>query len=297
MKKNLKKGVTIFTPTYNREKTLPRLYESLLHQNSNDFEWLIVDDGSIDNTKKIIDSFQAEKKIKIRYIYQKNQGKSSAYNLGVKNAKYNLFFCVDSDDFIGNNVIDEINKVNEIIIDKMDVVGIMGYKKNISCDKKNIKTVPKDYLTVSELYRRYHFNDEIALIYKTNLLIDYPFPVIKGEKFIPEGYLYDQLDLIGTCYFIKNNIYYYEYQSDGYTNNSASLLKNNINGYILYSKNRLENSLLWENKVRGAIQYNIANLIAKNGPAYLKNKNILLLLLTFIPSYIFYLNKYKIRNK
>lgn len=297
MKNNLKKGVTIFTPTYNREKTLLRLYESLLNQNSNDFEWLIVDDGSTDNSKEVIKRFQAEDKIKIRYIYQKNQGKSAAYNLGVKNAKYNLFFCVDSDDFVGNNVINQIQKVNEIIFDKMNVVGIMGYKKNISLNKKNTKLINENYLTVSELYRRYHFNDEIALIYKTNILIDYPFPVIEGEKFVPEGYLYDQLDLIGSCYFIKDYIYYYEYQSDGYTNNSINLLKNNINGYILYSKNRLENSLLWQNRVRGAIQYNIANFIAKNGLSYLKNKNILLLLLTFVPSYVYYLRKYKIKNK
>lgn len=295
MLKKYKTGVTVFTPTYNRCNTLSRLYDSLKSQNDKKFEWLIVDDGSTDDTKKVINDFIKEKKIDIKYIFQENHGKSYAFNIGVKNANYNLFYCVDSDDYIGNDTINGINDINKIIMNDDKIVGLMGYKKNIKrIINNNIrKPIKKDILTVSELYRRYHFKDEIALLYKTNILVENPFPIIEGEKFIPESYLYDKMDTIGKCYFIKEDIYFYEYLEDGYTNNSTELLKKNVNGYILYSKNRMDNSILWENKIRGAIQYNISNMVARKGFNYLKYKHFLLLILTFIPSYLYYLKKYR----
>ena len=289
----MKTGITIFTPTYNRATTLPRLYHSLLKQTNHDFEWLIVDDGSIDHSKDLIQGWMDENKISIRYIYQENHGKTYAHNVGVKNAKYNLFFCVDSDDYIGENTIQELNAINSLIMNDDEIVGIMGYKKNILCDKIITKKIPVKTITVAALYRKYHFKDELALLYKTDILKQHLFPIIKGEKFVPESYLYDQLDTIGKCYFLQDYIYYYEYQEDGYTNHSAQLLKNNVQGYILYSKQRLEISKLWRNRVKGAIQYNIANLIAKNHFRYMKNKHFMLLIVTFIPSYFYYLKKYR----
>lgn len=289
----MKTGITIFTPTYNRAKTLPRLYRSLLKQTDQNFEWLIVDDGSVDHSKSMIEQWILEKKIKIRYIYQENHGKTYAHNVGVKHANYNLFFCVDSDDYIGNNTIEKLNEINSQIAEDNEIIGIMGYKKNILSDKIIKKKIPATTITVSSLYRKYHFKDELALLYKTKILKHHLFPIIKGEKFVPESYLYDQLDNIGKCYFFQDYIYFYEYQDDGYTNNSATLLKNNVQGYLLYSKQRLEISKLWKNKVRGAIQYNIANLIAHNPLQYMKNKYFLLLIVTFVPSYLYYLKKYK----
>jgi glycosyltransferase involved in cell wall biosynthesis len=97
----LKKGVTVFTPTYNREKVLYGVYESLKKQSNYNFEWLIVDDGSIDETKSLVEKWIGEGIIDIKYIFQENQGKTIAHNTGVKNAQYNLFFCVDSDDSCG----------------------------------------------------------------------------------------------------------------------------------------------------------------------------------------------------
>lgn len=296
MKKNYKFGVTVFTPTFNRSKTLSRLYESLVNQKNKEFEWLIIDDGSTDDTKKIVNQFKKENKVLINYYYQDNHGKSFAFNEAVKKATYNLFYCVDSDDFIGENTIQEINDINKKIIKDENIVGIMGFKKNIRLLNNSRKYIKEEKLMVSELYRKHHFNDEIALAYKTELLINHLFPIIKGEKFVPEGFLHDQMDVLGKCYFLKKNIYYYEYLNDGYTNNSIKLLSENINGYILYSRNRLENSPLWQNKVRGAIQYNISNLVANNGLSYMKNKYFLLLFITFIPSFFYYLLKYRIRK-
>ena len=95
-----KKILTIFTPAFNRAYTLEKLYNSLLVQTSKDFEWLIVDDGSTDNTEELVSDWIEEGKIKIRYYYQKNSGKQVAMNLGAEKCITELFDCVDSDDYL-----------------------------------------------------------------------------------------------------------------------------------------------------------------------------------------------------
>jgi glycosyltransferase involved in cell wall biosynthesis len=89
---------TVFTPTYNRRHTLHRVYESLKAQTYRDFEWLIVDDGSTDNTCELVEQWQQENLVPIRYIYQENSHKHIAFNRGVREAKGELFLTFDSDD-------------------------------------------------------------------------------------------------------------------------------------------------------------------------------------------------------
>ena len=95
--------ITIFTPTYNRKKELERLYESLLNQDYDDFEWLIVDDGSIDDTEKYVNSLIKKNEIKIKYFKKENGGKPSAYNKGLDLASGNIFLAIDSDDVFKEN--------------------------------------------------------------------------------------------------------------------------------------------------------------------------------------------------
>ena len=116
--------LTIFTPTYNRQDKLSRVYESLRCQNSALFEWLIVDDGSEDSTEKLVDSFIKEKKIPIKYIKQNNGGKHVAYNTALNYAEGEYFFCVDSDDWIEDDFIDKFNE--EIL--SMAGDGYIAYK-------------------------------------------------------------------------------------------------------------------------------------------------------------------------
>ena len=97
--------ITILTPTYNREKTLQRVYESLLAQTNKDFEWVIVDDGSTDNTKALIESFIAEDKISIKFFFKTNGGKHTALNVGTQAAKGELLLVLDSDDYLLDNAI------------------------------------------------------------------------------------------------------------------------------------------------------------------------------------------------
>jgi glycosyltransferase involved in cell wall biosynthesis len=89
---------TVFTPSYNRARTLPRVYESLQRQTLRNFEWLVMDDGSTDDTRQLVTRWQAESNFPIRYIFQENQGKPAAFNHGVQEARGKLFLTLDSDD-------------------------------------------------------------------------------------------------------------------------------------------------------------------------------------------------------
>ncbi|MGC9064033.1 MAG: glycosyltransferase family A protein, partial [bacterium] len=100
--------ITLFTPTYNREKLLSRLYESIKRQSFSNFEWIIVDDGSTDNTEQIVESWLKESTFDIRYFYQQNSGKHIAINKGVREARGELFFIIDSDDWLGDDSLQDI---------------------------------------------------------------------------------------------------------------------------------------------------------------------------------------------
>ena len=95
--------LTVFTPAYNRAHTLPRTYESLCKQSRKDFVWLIVDDGSRDNTRELVEEWQRrDNGFKIRYIYKENGGMHTAHNEAYRNIDTVLNVCIDSDDFLEN---------------------------------------------------------------------------------------------------------------------------------------------------------------------------------------------------
>ena len=134
--------ITIFTPTYNRKKTLPKLYESLKNQNDKDFEWLIVDDGSSDGTDKLIEEYKKENILNIRYFYKENGGKQRAVNFGVEKSQGEYFFIVDSDDFLSS---DAVSKIKEYALSLPENFGGMVFRKI------NIKE--KDYEKIKFLLR------------------------------------------------------------------------------------------------------------------------------------------------
>ena len=243
------KQLTIFTPTYNRAYTLPRLYESLLKQETSLFKWLIVDDGSTDNTKELVDGWIREGKLEIKYMYQKNAGKMAAHNLAVKECDTELFLCCDSDDWMAENSIktalDFWNAYQK------ELSGMVGPRDNKKSETNSLETLPKNEKTdtLSGLYKKGYFG-ETALFFKTSVIRQYPFPVIDGEKFIPEGYVYRQLDdkyelLIYPTYCMDC-----EYQTDGYTNNGLKLKIKNPKSSLLNEMDILKRNFT----IKGAIR-------------------------------------------
>ena len=234
--------VTVFTPSYNRGYIISQLYNSLKSQTSKNFEWLIVDDGSTDNTKEIINQFIQERTINIRYIHQENGGKQRAINRGVKSAKGELFFIVDSDDFIDNDAISIIENKWNYIQNKKEYAGLCFRRKHISNNKIiGLPFLTKEFDSTSlDLAYRLGINVDKAEIFRTDILAKYPFPEIEEEKFVPEAYIWFKIANDGyklRCY--DEGIYCCEYLPDGLSYNFMKNLRQNPNGFLLFYKKLL----------------------------------------------------------
>lgn len=247
------KKVTVFTPTYNREYTLHRLYESLLRQTDHSFRWLIVDDGSTDKTQELVAGWMKENKIEIEYYKQKNQGKPAAHNKGVELTRTELFICVDSDDYLTDDAIAEILKAWLEV--SSGYIGILGYKKAdggqivTRFDNNGIKSGTLRYLYDHGL------SGDTVLVYRTEMLKKYAFPQFSGEKFVPEAYLYDLLDQEGELSLLQKAIYVCEYLPDGYTAGMAKLLYDNSQGYFCYINQRLRLDTTIRHRLMDSIRY------------------------------------------
>lgn len=279
--------ITVFTPSYNRKKELKKLYLSLLNQKYNKFEWLIVDDGSIDDTKEYIKEIKSEKKIKIRYVYKNNGGKQSAYNLGLKEAKGDIFLCIDSDDILAPNILDVVADDFKSIESKNDIAGVMYTQGYISDKNKIIGTSFKLDNIVDTYYNIYNIHKvtgDKLIVLKTNVAREYYFPIIVGEKFVPEALIFNRISKKYKFLCRNKCAAYKEYLADGYSNNYFNLVKRNPNGNSLYFKEAYDMNRSLYN-VYGYILFsiyarkNIKNIL-KNHPAKIK------IIILYIPTLI-----------
>ena len=231
--------ITVFTPSYNRKNELKCLYESLLEQDNCDFEWLIVDDGSSDGTDKFINILKKQKKIKINYIYKENGGKQSAYNIGLSNAKGNIFLCIDSDDILSKNSLKLIAKDFDYIMAKKDVAGMMYVQGFINDNSKVIgSTFPQKNMldTYFNIYHKHGVMGDKLIVLKTEVAREYYFPIIENEKFVPEALIFNRISLKYKFKCSNKIMAYKEYLADGYSNNYFNLVKKNPKGNMLYFK-------------------------------------------------------------
>ena len=228
------KRLTIFTPTYNRAYILPKLYESLCVQTCQDFEWLVVDDGSTDNTRELVKEWEQEHKITIRYFYQENAGKMIAHNKAVKESQAELFMCVDSDDRLcAENVIADVLSFwnQEKVTDNPAICGIIGYKQiehKTECFPESMRIAH-----LSDLFEK-GFSGVTAVIIKRDVLAKYPFPYFEGEKFVTDVYVYDQIDRDYQFLLFPYTVQDCRYHDDGYSNHYMKLLFENPLGYRAY---------------------------------------------------------------
>lgn len=231
--------ISIFTPTYNRGYCLHKLYESLVNQSDKRFEWIIVDDGSTDNTKTIVDDWIKQGLIQIIYSYQENQGKMAAHNKGVDLCNTDYFICVDSDDYLTNyavqTFIQEIFKHN---IYENCFSGLILrkaiFKSGEKISSNNHLKFEEKRTTLWDLYNKYSYEGETALLYKTVILKKFKFPLFENEKFISESYIYNKIDDHYDMIFVNKEIMHCEYMNDGYSVNINKILRMNPNGFILF---------------------------------------------------------------
>lgn len=285
--------ITIFTPTYNRIYILDKCYYSLKNQTFKEFTWLIIDDGSTDNTEKVVSEWIKEGDLKIVYYKKENGGKNSAHNLGVKIAETELFTCVDSDDYITSTAIEDILKTWEMKKND-DIGGIVALKGEN--EKEPLYTYIPNNLqktTLFDLYNKYGFKGDTMLIYRTEILKKHLFPEIEGEKFIPEAYLYDKIDQNYKLLPINKVIYICNYLEDGYTKNYKKIIVQNPKGYALFYLERMKISKTIYLKFRSATLYIVGKLLSKNF-SFMKETPFKLLTAIAVPGAMFvYIVKYR----
>lgn len=284
--------LTIFTPTYNRMKELSRLYSSLEAQTCMDFEWIIVDDGSTDGTKTVIDEFVQKGKIKINYIYQQNSGKMKAHNRGAEKANGELFVCVDADDWLTEDAVETILQEAESI--SVDCIGGLIFL-NFDGDSEKIvgSRLPNDKSAYSyfDIYNRLGVTGDKTIVYLTNVVKKYPFPEIDGEKFVPEALVYNRIAAEYKLLCVDKAIKRVEYLSDGYSKNYFTVCKNNPQAQIIYYKELYE--LI--PSLYNAAAYDMYCIYAKKSMirAMREHPNSFVSLIMYLPAYVKYLLKEK----
>lgn len=233
--------ISVITPTFNRSSSIINLYNSLVLQNCRSFEWIVIDDGSTDNTKDTIQRMINEKKMIINYLYQNNSGKHIALNNGVKHAKGELVFFVDSDDILTRNCIEFILDEWELIKNEKRIAGLSGNKAYL--DGKLIGTTfegSKVNVSTFELRYKLRVKGDKAEVFRKSIIEKYPFPQFSNEKFIPEALVFNRIANDGYILsWINEIIYLCEYRDDGLTKQGRNLFVNSWKGYSLYIKEML----------------------------------------------------------
>ena len=227
--------ITILTPTYNREYCLSNLYNSLIEQQDNDFEWIIIDDGSTDNTENLVRKWLEESNnFKIIYKRKQNGGKHRAINWGINYASGEYTFIVDSDDVISKDAVWLIKQWIDEIRGLDNFAGVSGNKGNRN-NRMLLGQFPSNcaYIDATNIQRKkYGLLGDKAEVYRTDLLKKYKFPEFLGEKFMGESAVWDEIAHDGyKIRWHKEIIYYCKYLQDGLTRNINDIARKNPKGY------------------------------------------------------------------
>lgn len=279
------KKLTIFTPTYNRAYILNQCYTALKKQTNKDFVWLIVDDGSSDNTKEVVKEFQAEDIIEIKYIYQKNGGKYKAINTAVINCETELFSFLDSDDYYKEDTVQTFFDCIEEV-KTQNVAGVVGRRCNPNGDiVGNRVEIQKGIINFDKLVLKYNFSGDTCRMYKTDILKRFLYPEIQ-DKFIPENVMLSKIDLEYDIYFINKALSVSEYLEDGYTKSYKKLLSKNPKGYLLSLNQSIVARQGIKNKLKAILSYITWGKRHKEKQLFIKCNNKLLYIIAILPAYL-----------
>ena len=226
--------ISVITPTYNRAKTLGRLYESI-KKNINfggKIQWLIMDDGSKDNTEQVVNGFIDENLFDIVYEKQKNQGKMKAINAIISRADGDFIIECDSDDFFTNNAFKAILE-KCVLNDNIYAYAFLKYDQN-ECNIGNLFPNEGAETSMFDLYFKDEEKGEKALVFNAKIRKQFMYELEENEKFVTEARMYHKMD---KNYYIKGfniPIMICEYQKDGYTKNIKEIFKKNPQGFYKY---------------------------------------------------------------
>ena len=289
--------VTILSPAYNKGKTIRRTFESLLHQTNYQFEWVIVNDGSTDDTQDIISTFHTDK-FPIRIFNKENEGLNRTWNKGVKLSRGELIMRVDPDDFITNDAIEQVLKYKPLL-DKDEklcsVVFLTKFSNGKIVGTTPIKTVHRSNFIDYRLVEKAK-GDRMEIV-KKKIFEENPMPEIEGEKFCLESVMWQNIATHYDALYVPYPIYVREYNEVSITSNLTHVMRSNPKGALLtYSKyirilllKKKKGVKVWHELMTNGINYfrygfcaNTSLLrIVKNVPAFIT-------LLFFLPGFIFF---------
>ncbi|MGN0417210.1 glycosyltransferase family 2 protein [Anaerostipes faecalis] len=257
--------ITVFTPAFNRAHTLGRCYESMRKQKCKAFKWLIIDDGSTDDTKKLVESWKnRENGFEIIYYYKENGGMHTAHNMAYELIDTELNVCIDSDDCLSENAIEiMLNFWNEYGSSKYaGFVGLDADLEGYIIGKKFPENLKET--TLSEYYRKGGQGDK-KLVYRTEVMRQYPeYPVFEGEKYVSLGYKYLLCDQDYKLLVLNQVLCNVEYQLDGSSHNMLRQYYNNPRGFAFIRKVDMKYNKTWKENFKTCIHYVSSSLISKN---------------------------------
>ncbi|CAH8768224.1 glycosyltransferase family 2 protein [Paenibacillus dendritiformis] len=281
--------LTVFTPAYNRAYCLTRLYDSLVRQNSGEFEWLVIDDGSTDETPELVRAWIADNRIPIRYVRQENQGMHGAHNTAYDQIETELNVCIDSDDYMPDGAVEKIIDFWRTY-GSDQVAGIVGL--DCALDGTVIGTrLPEDKArsTLFDLYYKHGVTGDKKLVYRTKLTKMYRYPLFEGEKYVGLAYKYYMIDRDYELLLMNEVLCYVEYMPDGASRNMLRHYRNNPRGFAFYRVQLMKLPFAGLSfKFRQAVHHVSSCCLARSPAMLLESPAKLLTLLALLPGFALY---------
>ena len=290
------KVLTVITTTYNRSSCLDRLYESLLEQECHDFIWLVVDDGSTDDTKDKIKEWQDNNLVEIEYVYKENGGMHTARNLGYSLVHTELNTIIDSDDWMAPNAVHDIieywkaNKENSyagmITLNRDPEGNIIG--TNLP---ENVKSC-----SYKDFWKKYQMRGDKKLVYRSELTKQFPYPEYVGEKFYPAATKFYMIDKSYDMLIADITTCIVNYNDDSMTRDKYAQYKSCPRSFMDYRKEMINIDLGIKENAKNMIHYVMEMSIAKEKPSQDIIKNPLFYI-CYLPGKLTYLYIIKTKKK
>ena len=231
-----------------------------------DFEWIIVDDGSTDNTKEVVERFVADHTLQVRYVYKRNGGKHTALNVGIKNANGNYILIADSDDLLLPNSLEILYEKSKLVERNPALGGMAGI--NCSIEGKRIGSgLPKETIECSPIDIRYKYNviGDLSEVFRTSILREFLFPEYPNEKFCPEVLVWNRIAQKYKLLYFNEAIYVRDYQLGGLTEKITKIrMQSPVASTTCYAE-MMSLDIPFKDKVKAAINYWRFRLCCKSG--------------------------------
>ncbi|ANU10112.1 hypothetical protein BBH88_07245 [Planococcus antarcticus DSM 14505] len=276
---------TIFIPVYNRANTIERLLKSIERQTFRDFECIIINDGSKDDSEKVINSLKKKLDFKLRYYYQENSGKHVARNKALDLAKGKMFFSIDSDDVMMSDCLQLLFDSWLPVDNNKEFAGVEGNCLEYGSSKIIGQEFPNKLFDSDHISTRYTHEikgDKIRCIL-TSVFKEHKFPVYENEKFIPESTVWNRIGKAYKMRYINHALAQVEYQKDGISSNSLKFRTENSLGSFNYYKEfliffsqdkRVKKKYIYKNSVN-YYRFGLHNKMTLKKLFVVKEKNIL----------------------